>query len=463
MTNWRFRRISIQLLLLQAELTAQGWEEITPPGFTGVTAFRSFEYQNGGFELFMWFSEFEPRQGLRLDESGKWETIAVYESLLCDSVNMEYSEYELLDVGKSSLSRNRTYSTYRRTGCITGSVVELHVDTTGAVSRQRLLLSYPFADAYGFGSVAVSAADSDLVFVRLLDDTLHVSTDGGETFVARLDPTSGGSGGGTFLSPFETNKVFVNDYDPISLESALYISTDIGMTWSVAPGVGDLSGIDFHPTNSSIAYGSAPVAIDLNDYITKTTNGGISWTGVLSGDSLGDPGTVRFHSVEVHKDRPDTVYVGSNLKIYYTTDAGISWRIYNDTFPLSPIIGIFQIPSTDTLIVVAQGGVFKVYDSFVLDVDNDENQLPMSFALRQNYPNPFNPVTIIKYDLPVGVNVILKVFDVIGNEVRTLVDGFEDTGYHKVTLDGSSLASGVYFYRLSAESFNDVKKMLIVK
>jgi len=446
------------VLVLPSGLLGQGWEEITPAGFTGVVNFRGFEYQNGGYELFMWFSAFEPRAGFKLDESGAWNTISVYDSVLCDSVTMEYAEHELLDVGKSALSRNRTYSLYRRTGCVTGSVVELYVDTTGATSRQRLLSSYPFNNPYGYASMVVSAADSDLVFLRWSPvDTLYVSTDGGETFMSRPDPIPNGGGLGIYTSPFEVNKVFAEDFDDIRLANVLYVSTDVGMTWSLSDG--DVVTMDFHPTDSAVIYSTNVTGYDPSyGLVGKTTNGGSSWISVLIAD-----GYYYFYSVEVHKNHPDTVYAGSYETIYYTTDAGASWRIYNNTFTLEPIIGILQIPTSDTLIVVAQDGVFRVYESFVVDVRDDKSSFPEKFALWQNYPNPFNPVTIIKYDLPVAASVTLKVFDVLGNEVHTLVDGFENPGIHQVSLDASSFASGVYFYRLTTGGFTDVKKLVVVK
>jgi hypothetical protein len=90
-------------------------------------------------------------------------------------------------------------------------------------------------------------------------------------------------------------------------------------------------------------------------------------------------------------------------------------------------------------------------------------QLPQSYKLFQNYPNPFNPTTTIKYDLPVDARVTLKVYDLLGKEVLTLVDGFVPAGYYQVQLDGSRLSSGVYIYRISAGTFTDVKKLLILK
>ncbi|HUL42807.1 MAG TPA: YCF48-related protein [Bacteroidota bacterium] len=89
--------------------------------------------------------------------------------------------------------------------------------------------------------------------------------------------------------------------------------------------------------------------------------------------------------------------------------------------------------------------------------------LPASYSLYQNYPNPFNPSTTIRYDLPVSSHVRLKVYDLLGQLVRTLADDPEPAGYHTVKFDGSGLSSGLYFYRLEAGKYLDVKKMLIVK
>jgi hypothetical protein len=92
-----------------------------------------------------------------------------------------------------------------------------------------------------------------------------------------------------------------------------------------------------------------------------------------------------------------------------------------------------------------------------------EGILPKAFALRQNYPNPFNPSTTIKYHLPFDTRVTLKVFNIIGQEVATLVNEVQKVGYKSVTFDASSLASGTYFYRLEAGGFTSVKKLLLIK
>jgi subtilisin family serine protease len=92
-----------------------------------------------------------------------------------------------------------------------------------------------------------------------------------------------------------------------------------------------------------------------------------------------------------------------------------------------------------------------------------EKEKPTSYALLPNYPNPFNPVTQIKYALPEGIHVALKVYDILGREVAALVNGFEEAGYKEVNFDASALPSGMYFYRLSAGKFIQMKKMILIK
>ncbi len=94
---------------------------------------------------------------------------------------------------------------------------------------------------------------------------------------------------------------------------------------------------------------------------------------------------------------------------------------------------------------------------------------PTAFALRQNYPNPFNPSTTIRYELPVQAHVTLKIYSVLGQEIATLVDEEQAEGYYETRWDAIGVAaSGVYLYRLDAESsgsnvFHEVRKMVLVK
>lgn len=98
----------------------------------------------------------------------------------------------------------------------------------------------------------------------------------------------------------------------------------------------------------------------------------------------------------------------------------------------------------------------------IVNVDEDIS-LPETFELYQNYPNPFNPLTIIQFRIPNSEFVSLKVYDVIGNEVATLVDEYKPAGMHNVQFTMNNLTSGVYFYQLKAGSFTETKKMILIK
>jgi len=100
---------------------------------------------------------------------------------------------------------------------------------------------------------------------------------------------------------------------------------------------------------------------------------------------------------------------------------------------------------------------------YVTDVDDDENITPSEYSLEQNYPNPFNPSTTISYTLTKKEKVTLKIYNILGSEITTLVNADQNAGSYKVTLNASNLASGVYFYSLNTSAGTLTKKMLLVK
>jgi len=98
----------------------------------------------------------------------------------------------------------------------------------------------------------------------------------------------------------------------------------------------------------------------------------------------------------------------------------------------------------------------------VTSVDNELTQ-PTDFILEQNYPNPFNPSTVISYQSPVGSWQTIKVFDVLGNEIATLVEEYKPAGRYEVEFNAERLASGFYFYQLKAGDFLQTRKMILIK
>ena len=88
---------------------------------------------------------------------------------------------------------------------------------------------------------------------------------------------------------------------------------------------------------------------------------------------------------------------------------------------------------------------------------------PKDYALFQNYPNPFNPTTTIKFALPVKTNLVISVYNLLGEKVTELFNGELNEGYHEIEFNASNLSSGAYFYRLESEKFVGVKKLIIIK
>ncbi len=102
------------------------------------------------------------------------------------------------------------------------------------------------------------------------------------------------------------------------------------------------------------------------------------------------------------------------------------------------------------------------FDNLVT-VENPMNEIPDKFELKQNYPNPFNPETTIEFSIPAGRNISLQVFDILGEKVSELVNGYYSQGNHKINFNGSNLSSGVYFYNLNAGNYTITKSMMLLK
>jgi hypothetical protein len=149
------------------------------------------------------------------------------------------------------------------------------------------------------------------------------------------------------------------------------------------------------------------------------------------------------------------------MTIKYTEDGG---KTFEDiptgyTYPLTSIEAV----KNASWVVGAYGTIIKYQNEVSSAVNKKEEQVPEIIDLEQNSPNPFNPITTINYSIMAPGHVSLSVYNLAGQKVATLVNGNMSIGNHSVSFDGSSLASGVYFYRFEAEKFNKTGKMLLVK
>ena len=178
-------------------------------------------------------------------------------------------------------------------------------------------------------------------------------------------------------------------------------------------------------------------------------------------------------------------YVGTaqldSFKIVIAGDATdnaattVSWpanlSTYGTSWTIKPQVGT-DWPATNMLTstsVVIDAGlhkniiIIKVGASGTNDVKRTDDNLPVSFALNQNYPNPFNPSTEIRFSLPVSGKASLIVYNVLGQEIVTLVNEVKTAGNYSVRFDVAGIPSGTYFYRLESSGGSEVKKMMLLK
>jgi len=138
-----------------------------------------------------------------------------------------------------------------------------------------------------------------------------------------------------------------------------------------------------------------------------------------------------------------------------------------DTLYGTPRAGYTANSGDNCLTVWSGWNGFDVYNSILcgttLGVNNNNNEIPKSFALQQNYPNPFNPSTIIRFSLPGNEYVKVVVYDITGKQVSEIINQQLQAGSYSYNFDASNLSSGVYFYKITAGSFTDTKKMVLMK
>ena len=156
------------------------------------------------------------------------------------------------------------------------------------------------------------------------------------------------------------------------------------------------------------------------------------------------------------------------------TPDGQSFSInLNETKIISQTVNLDQIWDADSLSVVvfvqstASKTVYQSesidYQELVVSVNDKSNNIPAEFILEQNYPNPFNPSTTIRFQVPNSSFVNLKMYDIIGNEVATLVNERKPAGSYEVEFNAANLSSGIYFYKLQTGAFVETKKMILLK
>ena len=239
-----------------------------------------------------------------------------------------------------------------------------------------------------------------------------------------------------------------------------------------------------------------PAGSDPDIVLNRSSDGGLTWsTGKrVNQDELNNGAIQYFPAVHVDKygglniifyDDRNTTSDSTSVFLARSDDGGDNWRefeISDRNFKPLPIGGLGQGYQGDNICITSSNdqiwpawmdnrtGIYQIW-TVPIEISSvnveTTNKVPFEFSLKQNYPNPFNPSTKIKYSIPQASSVAIKVFDIIGNEIETLVKEEKPAGEYEVEFSaiggGSGLPSGVYFYQLKAGSFIQTKKMVLLK
>ena len=325
-------------------------------------------------------------------------------------------------------------------------------------------------------------------------NTGWISADNGKT----LKTNNGGNNWTLIQSPVNISLYsvyFLNEITGwISGNSGTVIkTTNGGINWiqlntnSLASG---LYFIRFNDINTgwSVGYGA--------NSIIKTTNGGLNWFSQLNGGNgrlaslylndinvlltTGDGGNV-FKTTNsgnnwiqyntgvssilnsIYFTNSNTGWVsGYDGKILKSTNGGINW-IQQYSVPSQLLISTHMVNSFVGWTVGLNGLILKTTNGGTVFISRIDEEIPEIFYLYNNYPNPFNPFTNIRFNVSKTNDVILKVFDVTGKEISTLIDDKFNPGTYETQWNGNEYPSGVYFYRLITEGFSETKKMILLK
>ena len=197
-----------------------------------------------------------------------------------------------------------------------------------------------------------------------------------------------------------------------------------------------------------------------SDGVFLSTNLGENWTQINDGFSYSnyDLAINTFFVFDT------TVFVGTCYQgVYIWNNDERSWNNISEGLA-SLKISSLAVSGSYLLAGTYDGGVWRrPLSEMITSLENTSMALPNQFALNQNYPNPFNPSTVISYQLPVNSDVTLKIYDVLGKEVTTLVNEDKPAGSYQIDFNAGGLSSGIYFYRLQAGDFVQTRKMILLK
>jgi photosystem II stability/assembly factor-like uncharacterized protein len=242
-----------------------------------------------------------------------------------------------------------------------------------------------------------------------------------------------------------------------TLFNGVYTSTNNGTSWTpINSGLPDNSYVQCLTVSGANLF-----AVIVGGGVFLSTNNGTSWINVgLTNTAI--------YSLAVSGTN---IFVGSSgtignigSEVFLSTNNGTSWTTVDSGLPGYPsAVEALSISRTSLFAGTPNGVWRRPLSEMVTAVNETSSSMPTQFTLGQNYPNPFNPVTNISFNLPIRSFVSLKIFDLMGREVTTLISEKLSTGSYSKQWNASGLPSGIYFYRLQAGSLTETKKLVLLR
>ncbi len=335
------------------------------------------------------------------------------------------------------------------------------VKTTNGGLEWFSILSDTFVTGVNIEGVHFVNENLGFVVGRLANnvDAVYKTTNGGQTWSLKSNAYAKNLNDVSF---FDANKGIL-----VGNSGTIAYTTDGGEIWTKSTNITFPPGTT-NPNLLKVVFLTSTNAVVTGDNtILYTTNGGVNWTYPSPStivESL--PGLFFFNATTGYAIGSKTSGSPKSIAVYKTTDGGLNWTNISDlsVFDTTRTINGGAVEFNGNVWV--GGSSSYIYtNSPLVDAFEYGYEAPSSFILYQNYPNPFNPSTTIKYEVESPKFVSIKIYDVLGNEVSTLVNENKTAGKYEVnfSVGSKNLSSGIYFYKLQCGSKVQTKKMMLLK
>lgn len=291
--------------------------------------------------------------------------------------------------------------------------------------------------------------------------------DGGNNWYVTTSPLSGAASAQNSIIVIDSN------FYGFGLNAMPYrfgITTNAGTTFTYVPltGAGGTTGFVSGAAFSTDKINGIAAGNGTSTTIARTTNGGLNWFSQTIPSTI----TAGYGTMKWVPGKPVCYVLVSSTtgtQFFKSADNGATWT--SIAFPTATTVNHFDLYYDNVTGIVTAfackgstttGTIYK-YTEQITGIIDPNNQIPNEFALKQNYPNPFNPSTTIEYSVPQPAFVTIKVYNILGEELTTLIAEQKTAGNHAVTFDASNYSTGIYYYTLTADNFRETKKMILTK